>query len=350
MYQSLLKSSFVSVTAMFFSVTSAYAQDEETKSNHTFNCGNSDKSELAIEDILSATIEINPVYNADNPINNTGKKSLGIGAGIVIDTIEGTIVTNHHVVEGSDAVYLRFYNPNGVNFASNALIRADILGFDEETDIAVLKAPLPNHIRCIGTQDTKQDVSYLDHVYAIGHPLNLNFSIKSGIVSHPQRTGILPFPVYQIDLASQRGNSGGMLISDNRKFIGMVTSQTDTRGSRGSNTFVIPHDTLFEIAFEIVEKGHVERGSLGIEFTDMTYDQKRQNNTGFGVIVEDVGGYQGKQASVFTPGDIIQLFNGLNIRNTDDLNGFLLLSDPKDAVSIGFLSGGTKYLTDIRLQ
>ncbi len=130
----------------------------------------------------------------------------------------------------------------------------------------------------------------------------------------------------------------------------MVTSHAKSSNFSSTNTFVIPHDIVFEIAAEIVEKGKVERGSLGVEFTTMSYTQKIENNTGYGAIVDDVGGYQEGQRPIFTTGDIIQRFNGASVRNADDLNSFLVLSDPEDEVRIGFLREGRQYSTDIRLQ
>ncbi len=175
MYQ-FIKTPFVCVPAIFLSAAIAHAQQEETQTELGYSCDNTAQAEeRSITDMLSATVMLMPVYEATNPVNTTGKKSLGIGAGIVLDTDRGTIVTNHHVIEHSDAIYFKFFNPNGVNHESNGIISADIIGFDEETDIAVLHAQLPNMVGCIGTQDAIEDVEYLDDVYAIGHPMKSKF-------------------------------------------------------------------------------------------------------------------------------------------------------------------------------
>src|SRR5438270_6180701 len=199
------------------------------------------------------------------------QRQQALGSGFVIDKA-GHIVTNYHVIEGSRSV--------DVSFSDNESMKAQIVGVDPSTDIAVLQVgahsraltPLP-----LGNSDT---VHVGDAVVAIGNPFGLERTVTAGIVSALQRVIQAPNEysidhVIQTDAALNRGSSGGPLLDAQGRVIGVNSQiQSGTGGNVGVG-FAVPIDTVKTVAAQLIKTGRVEHAFLGIRAQAVTPDVAR---------------------------------------------------------------------------
>ena len=190
------------------------------------------------------------------------------GSGFVIDD-EGRIVTNAHVVDGSEEITVKL-SEDGETYA------AELLGEDPSTDIAVVDVEAPaEELTPIPPGDSSQ-VSVGDAVVAIGNPFGLDHTATAGIVSAVQReiespNGFVIREAIQTDAPINPGNSGGPLLDSAGRVIG-VNSQIEAAGGRGNVGigFAVPINTAREVAEQLIDDGEVEHAFLGVSGADLT--------------------------------------------------------------------------------
>ncbi|AHG62597.1 S1C family serine protease [Advenella mimigardefordensis] len=274
----------------------------------------------------------------DNKDQNTmGPTNLGSG---VIASDKGYILTNYHVIEAADSIE--------VGLTDGRKAPAKLIGTDPDTDLAVLKADLPDlpviHYN-IGNTPRIGDV-----VLAIGNPFGVGQTTTMGIVSALGRTG-LGINTYenfiQTDAAINPGNSGGALINTHGDLIGINTAiytESDAGGSLGIG-FATPADTAMRIMDEIIKTGSVSRGWLGIEPQDITTDLSRAfnlKNTN-GVIIATLAPNGPAGQAGLLVGDILLAANGEEIAGTDHLLNKIAEFAPQSKVTFTVLRGGKKH-------
>ena len=183
------------------------------------------------------------------------------GSGIIIDK-KGHVLTNFHVVEGSESVQVTLFN--GKSYT------AEKIGDDPATDIAVLKidAPTDELFPVVIADSSKLLVG--QQVYAIGNPFGLERTLTSGIISSLNRTigsraRYRPIKqAIQIDAAINPGNSGGPLLDSKGRMIGMNTAIASRVGENSGVGFAIPTNTIMRIVSTLLKNGKVVRGDAGI--------------------------------------------------------------------------------------
>lgn len=191
---------------------------------------------------------------------------VGGGSGFVIDQ-EGHILTNNHVVEGATEII--------VNFRDGTLVRAEIVGLDPDSDLAVLKVDLPTD-QLIPVEFGDSDQLQIGQtVMAIGSPFGQRWTLTSGIVSALDRTipGADNFSIggaIQTDAAINPGNSGGPLLDLEGRVIGVNSQIRSSSGSNAGVGFAIPSNLAQRVAQELIENGYVDYSYLGITGGDMT--------------------------------------------------------------------------------
>ncbi|OWZ83518.1 peptidase S1 [Natranaerobius trueperi] len=191
----------------------------------------------------------------------------GTGSGVIIDS-DGLIVTNHHVIENSDEII--------VTLDEGESVKAEIIGKDAETDLAVLeidptdleKEKLPS-----AEFGDSKDLVVGELAIAIGNPLGLAFqqSVTSGVISATDRTvrvGDDYIRLVQTDAAINPGNSGGPLVNALGEVVGINSIKIGESGIEGMG-FAIPSNLVIEIVDELVEKGYVERPWIGIAIQEI---------------------------------------------------------------------------------
>lgn len=186
-----------------------------------------------------------------------------LGSGFIFNE-DGYIMTNAHVVKEADEILVRLNDRRE--------LKAELVGADEKTDVAILKIEAEN----LSTLDIGEstDLKVGQWVAAIGSPFGFDHSVTSGIISAINRT--LPQDVYvpfiQTDVAINPGNSGGPLFNLDGEVVG-INSQILTRsGGYMGLSFAIPIDVAMDVAKQLREDGHVSRGWLGVSIQPVTKD------------------------------------------------------------------------------
>jgi len=291
-------------------------------------------------------------------------QSSALGSGFVLDKA-GHIVTNYHVVEGANEVT--------VSFSNRDTVKAEIVGTDPSTDLAVLRVdtsasaltPLP-----LGDSDA---VRVGDPVVAIGNPFGLDRTVTSGIVSALQRLITAPNRftidhVIQTDAPINHGNSGGPLLSSRGQVIG-VNTQIETGDTATGNVgigFSVPSNTVKDVVAQILRTGRVDHAYLGISGQAVTSDVADKYNLAVqkGVIVESVtqdsgadsAGLKGGKTQVVVAGetfvlggDIIVSFGGKRISSIEQLRDAVAAHKPGDKVKVVIYRDASKTSVTVTL-
>jgi len=190
-----------------------------------------------------------------------GEQRRSTGSGFIIDS-EGVIVTNAHVVEGANSVQVRLFD--GRRFL------AKVLGKDARVDLAALKIDGASGLPVLPLGDSNR-IRVGEFVLALGHPFGLEHSVSFGIVSRkgaPMTVAAPGFDFIQTDAAVNPGNSGGPLINMAGEVVG-VNSMATRNGSIG---FAIPSNLVKTLVPQLVAKGKVEWGWLGVSIGEVSED------------------------------------------------------------------------------
>ena len=181
----------------------------------------------------------------------------GMGSGVIVSP-EGYILTNHHVIEGAQAIEVT------LNDGRSAF--AKVMGTDPETDLALLKIDLPKLPVIVLGQVEALQVG--DAVLAIGNPFGVGQTVTSGIVSALGRKqlGINTFENFiQTDAAINPGNSGGALVDTNGALMGINTAIYSRSGGNMGIGFAVPVSTATQVMASLIKEGKVTRGWIGVE-------------------------------------------------------------------------------------
>jgi S1-C subfamily serine protease len=306
------------------------------------------------ERAASGVVRINATSNSTSgSVDPFGGSQQGsaLGSGFVIDKT-GHIVTNYHVVRDAGEVT--------VSFSNRDTVKAEVVGSDPSTDLAVLRVstaasaltPLP-----LGNSDA---VRVGDAVVAIGNPFGLDRTVTSGIISALQRLITAPNRftidhVIQTDAPINPGNSGGPLINTRGQVIGVNTQiETGTGTSASGNVgigFAVPANTVKDVVAQILRTGRVDHAYLGISGQAVTEDVAETYNLPVkaGVLVGSVtsgsgaakAGVQGGETEVVVAGetytlggDIIVSFDGEKISSIEELRDAISGRKPGDKVTL----------------
>lgn len=238
------------------------------------------------------------------------ERQRGVGSGFIF-TADGYVMTNAHVIDGADEVY--------VTLTDKRELKAKVIGADKRTDVAVVKieaASLPT-VK-IG------DVSKLrvgEWVMAIGSPFGLENTVTAGIVSAKARDTGEFVPFIQTDVAINPGNSGGPLINLRGEVVGINSQILSRSGGFMGISFAIPMDEATRVADQLRATGRVVRGRIGVQIGEVTKDVAESLGLGrsAGALVRSVeSGGPADKAGV-EAGDIITRFEGKAVEKSADL-------------------------------
>jgi serine protease Do len=284
-----------------------------------------------------------------------GDESQGVqealGSGFIVDP-KGYIITNNHVVEKADKIYVKL----STDPESQDLGRpAHVIGVDKATDLAVIKIDTSSPLPTVKLGDSDA-VEVGDWVEAIGSPFALSKTVTAGIISAKNRT-IEPgasgqFQHFiQTDAAINPGNSGGPLLNMNGEVIGVNTAiYTQSAGYQGVG-FAMPSNTVVSVYNDLISPSHkVVRGSIGIQFRQGMSDAvSRVYGFKSGVLVQQVtpGGPADKAG--LKAGDIIGTVDGRNIKDGDDLVNEIASRRPGSTVKLGYTRDGKPSDTTVTI-
>jgi S1-C subfamily serine protease len=296
-------------------------------------------------------------------------QGVGSGSGFVWDT-EGHIVTNYHVIQSSSNLTVKFFN--GREY------RADVVAFDRDADLAVIKLRDVEHELVPIAIGSSSELRPGELTIALGNPFSNEFTMTTGIVSAVSRTLNSGFSLYRIpsvvqtDAAINPGNSGGPLLDMNGAVIGVNTQiNSDSNQSSGVG-FAVPVDLVKRVVPSLIEEGQHTYALMGIsgEPVDITI----RENAGLpgdivGALVmtvstegpADTAGVRGDTGERTAngqlirglenwDGDIIVSINSIKMKSMDDLIAYLALNTaPGDDIVVGIYRDGVEMAVPMTL-
>ena len=262
------------------------------------------------------------------------RKVQGAGSGVIISA-DGYILTNSHVVEGAKEVI--------VTLADKQEYRAQIVGLDPKTDLAVLKIEPKGSVPAATMGDSDQ-LQVGDWVLAIGNPFGLSHTVTSGIVSAKGRViGAGPYDNFiQTDASINPGNSGGPLYNMKGEVVGINTAIIPQGQGIG---FAIPIDTAIPLIPQLVAKGEVTRGYLGVNIQSITPELAKALNLkeSRGALVADVTEKSPAEKAGIQRGDVIVSYNTKDISEARDLSALVAQTQVGQDTPVAVLRNGTRH-------
>ena len=255
-----------------------------------------------------------------------------LGSGVIVDASKGYVLTNHHVIVGADDV--------SVTLSDGRTLKAEFLGSDADTDIALIRIPAEN-LTALPIADSSA-LNVGDFVVAIGNPFGLSQTVTSGIVSAVGRSGIRGLGLQnfiQTDASINPGNSGGALVNLQGQLVGINTASLNPQGSMAGNIglgLAIPSNLARDVVEQLITHGVVVRGTLGIETQNLSpqiarglgLDEVR------GALVTRVLAGSGAAAAGVKAGDVITAINGQRVDNAQALHNYEGLQAPGRSVEL----------------
>ena len=274
------------------------------------------------------------------------RKRVGTGSGVIISP-DGYIITNHHVIENSSEVI--------ITTNDNREYKAEIIGSDEVTDVAVLKINSNEKFEYILFGDSENS-EIGQWVLAVGNPYNLNSTVTAGIISSKSRDlneyDQVNQSFIQTDAAVNVGNSGGALVNINGELIGINTAIQSMTGGFVGYSFAIPSNIVRKIFEDILEYGDVQKGLLGVRGIALKSSYSKQLNLtdteGFYIDIIEPG--FGADLAGLKKGDIIKEIDGVKINKFSDLSGYLSTKRPGDKVNVTYSRENKLNKTTVTLQ
>ncbi len=275
----------------------------------------------------------NPFYDLFFGYRDDGEPELklGYGSGVIL-TSDGYIVTNNHVIKGSEEVEVILNDKRSFD--------AEIMGTDPNTDLAVLKIRENNlpFLR-FGNSD---NLRLGEWVLAVGNPYNLTSTVTAGIVSAKARNiGILGEVLdiesfIQTDAAVNPGNSGGALVNTNGDLVGINAAIASRTGAFTGYSFAIPVSLVKKVVEDIIEYGTVQRALLGITIKELDADAAREYNIDniAGVLVAGLRSNGAAIDAGILVNDVITAINGVEVNSPAELQEQVSRYRPNDKISV----------------
>ncbi len=242
------------------------------------------------------------------------RREQAAGSGVIIDAARGLVITNHHVIKDAEHIM--------VGLKDRRVLKAQVVGVDPGTDIAVLRIP-PERLTAVKWGDSEA-LNVGDFVVAIGNPFGIGQTVTSGIVSALGRTG-LGVEGYeefiQTDASINPGNSGGALVDLAGELVGINTAIIGPSGGNVGIGFAVPTHMVRGVLDQILRFGEVRRGRVGVSTQDLTPEMARE--LGFkaiegAVIVQIERGSEAERAGL-RPRDVVLSVNGRQVRSSSEL-------------------------------
>ncbi len=267
----------------------------------------------------------------------------GAGSGFIIDK-KGYVITNAHVIGDADKIT--------VHLADRRELKAELIGMDEKTDVAVLKieaSKLPVvKIADVSTLKVGQ------WVMAVGSPFGLDYTATQGIISSLGRN--LPndnfTPFIQTDAAVNPGNSGGPLFNTDGEVIGINSQIYTSTGSYAGVSFAIPIDLAMHIVGQIREDGKVSRGWLGVQIQEVTATLAETFNLDkpMGALVASIVADSPADKSSLKVGDVILKFNGQEVVSSSQLPILVSRVKGDEEVKLEVLRNGKRETIKVTIE
>lgn len=315
---------------------------------------------VAAELTMPAVVHITAKQVKEEKTNNEQKSPLefffgpmesrpkqGTGSGVIIDT-EGYIVTNNHVVDFADEITVTLYDQRK--------FKATKVGTDPSTDLALLKIEAEDLPTLeYGNSD---DIKVGEWVLAVGNPFNLTSTVTAGIISAKGRninileggTAIESF--LQTDAAVNPGNSGGALVDENGKLVGINTAIASYTGSFSGYSFAVPTSIVKKVVEDLKEFGSAQRGFMGVSIQSMDSELAKELDVDIveGVHIANIEDEGAADDAGMKIDDIVTKINGRNIKTAPELQELVGRNRPGDELEVTVNRKGTLKTLYITLR
>ncbi|WOI22915.1 S1C family serine protease [Nonlabens ulvanivorans] len=289
-----------------------------------------EKTVHSVVHVINKTVARAPMSMADVWAGRTPyREAIGTGSGVII-TPDGYIITNNHVIKNSNHLQVTLNN--------NQTYKAELIGADEESDIALIKIDTDEDLPFVPFGDSN-NAKIGEWVLAVGNPFNLTSTVTAGIISAKGRdlesrdSKVQSF--IQTDAAVNPGNSGGALVNTRGELIGINTAIKSQTGSYIGYSFAVPSNNARKIIEDFMEFGFVQKGMLGIRGTDLNGTNSKEFglNSTEGIYVAEIVEDSGADKSDLQKGDVITSLDGVKISKFSELSGYIKTKNPGDIVN-----------------
>jgi len=263
------------------------------------------------------------------------RSGTSFGSGFIISS-DGYVLTNHHVVANTDEVIVRL--------ADRRELKAQVIGSDEMSDVALLKVEA-NNLPVLQIADSKK-VKPGQWVVAIGSPFGFDHSVTAGVVSglgRPSIDGSQRYvPFIQTDVAINPGNSGGPLLNTAGEVVGINSQIFSNSGGYMGVSFAIPMEVAMNAVQQLKQTGKVTRGQLGVQIGDVSRDDVKElglPRPGGALVNNVLNGSAAEKAGIL-PGDVITSLNGNEIAQSSMLPPMVGALPPGVKVNVDLYRNG----------
>jgi serine protease Do len=273
----------------------------------------------------------------------TPRRVNSLGSGFIIDA-SGLVVTNNHVIAGADEV--------NVILNDGTILKAEIVGRDTKTDLALLKVKPTKPLKAVKFGDSDK-LRLGEWVIAIGNPFSLGGTVTAGIVSARNRdiqSG--PYDNYiQTDAAINRGNSGGPLFNLNGEVVGVNTAIISPSGGSIGIGFAVPSKTVVPVIDQLREFKEVRRGWLGVRIQQVTDEIADSLNVkpARGALVAGIDEKGPAKPAGIEPGDVIVKFDGKDVKEMRDLPRIVADTPVGKDVAVTVIRKGKQLTKTVKL-
>lgn len=296
------------------------------------------------------------VNQPDNPIMqwfygdrapSRPREQTGYGSGVIISP-EGYIITNNHVIEDAENIQ--------VTLNDNREFKAELVGRDPSTDLAVLKIKADN-LTWLKYGDS-ENLKIGQWVLAVGNPFNLTSTVTAGIVSAKGRNLRLIDSDYSIesyiqtDAALNPGNSGGALVNSQGQLVGITSAIYSPSGAYAGNSFAIPETIVKKVVDDILKYGTVQRAIMGIKMNEVTPDDAKSQNLNEvkGAIIREITEGGSAAESKLKVNDVITKIDGVEVDSPSELQEQIGKHRPGDRIMVTYFRGGKESTVPITLK
>lgn len=277
------------------------------------------------------------------------RRQQSLGSGFIIDS-HGYILTNNHVVQSKDAKIL-------VRLSDESEYKAQVVGVDPETDLALLKIDAKEPLPVVELGDSDQ-LKVGDWVMAVGNPLGFDRTVTVGVVSALGRSNLRfgrQSPAYQdyiqTDASINFGNSGGPLVDVRGKVVGVNAAISTPTGGNVGIGFAIPINLAHEVIDQLKEKGRVVRGWLGVQIGPLSKDlAEGLNLEGVqGVLINDVFKDSPADKAGLKPGDVVLAVDGQPVSSAKELQFIVARKAVGSTVDLTLVREGKRIHVKVKL-
>ena len=314
---------------------------------------------FAAEQTVHAVVHVHVVAKVDQPDNpfmqffygdnykSSPREVSGYGSGVIISP-DGYIITNNHVIEDADNIEVKLND--------NREFKAEVVGRDPSTDIALLKIKAEN-LSFLKYGDSEK-LKVGEWVLAVGNPFNLSSTVTAGIVSAKGRNLQLINSNYSIesyiqtDAALNPGNSGGALVDTKGQLVGITSAILSPSGAYSGYSFAIPVSIVSKVVDDIRKYGEVQRALIGIQMDEVSPEvAEKQNLTAVkGVLITKIIEGGAAEEAKLKKDDIITKMDGISIDTRADIQEQVGKHSPGDKVILTYFRDGKENTVPVTLK